>query len=135
LEKNKMLFKFFSVFLLVFFIFGNLVGICFSASVSAGTIERSQEILKEDKTLRQRIEENEKFFIKKVTLKGISKISEEEVQEIIVPFQGQWMTKDDIQQLIDLVKSAYAKKGVKTDKLNVNYEIKERNLLEITFSE
>lgn len=130
-----MLFKFLSVFLSGFFIFGNLVGICFSAPVSAGTIERSREILKEDKILRQRIEENEKFFIKKVTLKGISKISEEEVQEIIVPFQGQWMTKDDIQQLIDLVKSAYAKKGVKTDKLNVNYEIKERNLLEITFSE
>lgn len=102
---------------------------------SASTIERSQEILQEDKVLRQKIEQEEKFFVKKIICKGCLRLSEEEIKEIIATSQAQWMTKENIQQIIDSLKSAYEKKGIKADQVKVAYELKKDSTLEITVNE
>lgn len=101
---------------------------------SASSIERSQEILKEDKVLRQKIEQEDKFFVKTIILKGAQKLSEDEIKGIIAPFQGQWITKEDIQQIIDSFKSIYEKKGALASRINTSYQFKKDNTLEITIN-
>jgi len=102
---------------------------------SASTIERSQEILQEDKALRQKIEQEEGFFVKTIVLKGALRLSEGEIKDTIAPFQGQWMTKEDIRQTMDSLKSTYEKKGVETSRVNASYELKKDRTLEITVKE
>jgi len=102
---------------------------------SASTIERSQEILREDQALRQRIEQEEKFFVKSIILKGCLRLSEEEIKDIITPFQEEWVTKGDIQQIIDALKLKYAKKGIGANHLEASYELKKGGALEITVNE
>jgi len=109
--------------------------ISFAAPETASTIGRSQEILREDKALRQKIEQGEQFFVEKIVLKGASKLSQEEIRDIIVPFQDSWMTKKDIQQIIDALKSAYEKKGIETNRFQMACELKETGILEVTVDE
>jgi len=111
------------------------VKMAFPSTITAGTIERSQEILQEDKDLRQRIEREEKVFIKKVIIKGALKLSREEIRDIILPFENQWLTKKDIQRIIDSLKSAYQKKGIETSHFKPAYELKKAQILEITLNE
>ncbi len=113
----------------------NFYGSVFSQTTTPARIERSQEILQEDKALRQQIGQEEKFFLKTIIVKGALKLSEEEIKDIIVPFQGHWTTKENIQQLIDALKSAYAKKGIAASQLKVSYELKKGRILEITVNE
>jgi outer membrane protein assembly factor BamA len=103
-----------------------------AAPPTAASIERSQEILQEDKALRQRIEQGEKFFVKTIICKGCLRFSEEEIKNIAAPFQGRWMAKEDIRQIMDSLKSAYEKKGIPPDRVNVSYELKKDSILEIT---
>jgi len=105
------------------------------AQTTAAKIERSEEILQEDKILRQKIGEEEKFFVKTIIVKGALKLSEEEIRGIITPFQGHWMTKENIQQLIDLLKSTYAKKGIRASQIKVSHKLKKDKALEITVNE
>ena len=86
----------------------SIVETSFSAPISASSIERSQEILQDDKVLRQRIEQEKKFFIKEIIVKGDLSLSEGETKDIIAPFKGQWITKEDILGIIDSLKSASA---------------------------
>jgi len=106
-----------------------------AASVSTSSIERSQEILQEDKTLRQKIEQEEKFFVKTIIVKGVVKLSKEEIGGIILPFQGQWLTKKNIQQLIDSLTTAYAKKGIETNRIAISYKLKKDKTLEIAIND
>jgi hemolysin activation/secretion protein len=112
----------------------NFYGLGF-AQTTAAEIQRSQEILQEDRALRQKISEEEKFFVKTIIVKGALKLSEEETKGIIAPFQGRWMTTEDIRQLIDLLKSAYAEKGIKASQLKVSHKLKKDKTLEITVDE
>ena len=102
---------------------------------SASTIERSQELIQEDKALRQEIGREQKLFVKAIILKGALKLPQEETKGIIAPFQGQWLTKKNIQQIIDSLKAVYAKKGAGANRIIASYELKEENTLEITFNE
>jgi len=95
------------IILTYIYLFVLTAGYAFAAPPTAGSIERSQEILREDKALRQRIEEGEKFFVKTIICKGCLRLSEEEIKDIAAPFQGHWMTKEDIRQIMDLLKSAF----------------------------
>jgi len=63
-------------------------GYAFAAPPTAGSIERSQEILQEDKALRQRIEQGEKFFVKTIICKGCLRLSEEEIKDITALSSG-----------------------------------------------
>lgn len=121
--------------ILVLFLFVPLLTRCFAASTTAGTIERSRELLEQDKRLRQTIEQEGKFFVETIIVKGASKLSEQEIKETIAPFQQQWMAKEAFQQLIDALKSAYRQKGIGPEQVKLFYELKKGGILEITVKE
>jgi len=108
-------------------------GYAFAEAPTIGTIDRSQEMIREDEALRQRIEE-EKYFIKTILLKGGLKLPSAEAEELTAPFRGQWLTKEDILQLIDSVKSVFVKKGIPAGSIDISYELKDK-VLEITIDE
>ena len=123
------------ILIALFMLILNFYGSGFSQTPTAAKIERSQEILQEDKALRQKIEQQEKFFVKTIIVKGALRLSEEEIKGIIATSQAQWMTKEDIQQIIDSLKSAYEKKRIKADQVKVTYELKKDSTIEITVNE
>jgi len=102
--------------------FNNL---CFAQPVSQ--IERSQEILEQEKILREKIEQEEKVFIKKIIVKGTTQVSEEQIKEIILPYQKKWLTKNDIQCLIDSFKECYQKQVQEIPA--ISYKIEGRKLI------
>jgi hemolysin activation/secretion protein len=111
------------------------IAVSFAAPPTAGTIARSQDMLRQDEALRQEIEQGKKVFVEKIVLKGASKFSEKEIKDIISPFERNWLTKKDIQQIIDSLKAAYVKKRSDTRHLKIIYEIKKPGTLEIKVNE
>ncbi len=103
----------------------------FAAPPTAGTIDRSQELIAGDKILTQQVEKEKQYFIDKIDIKGASKLSLKEVENIVVPFQGNWLTKRDFQKIIDSLKAVYVKKRFDTSHLKITYEIKKPGTLEI----
>lgn len=103
------------------------INVCF-AQVPAGQIQKSQEILEKEKELRQRIEKPQKQFVKKIEVKGASLLSEQELQEITLPFERRWLTRADIQKIMDLIIDTYEQKGYNATKLKLSYQIKNRRL-------
>jgi len=97
-----------------------------------GSIDRSQEMIRDDEALRRKIGQQERTFVKKIILKGGLKLPPQEAEELIAPFQGQWLTKEDILQLVDSLKSAFNKKGIAAASVNISYELKKDGVLEIT---
>ena len=110
-------------------------GYAFAEAPTIGTIDRSQEMIREDEALRQRIGQQEKFFVKTILLKGSLKLPAQEAEELTAPFQGQWLTKEDILQLVDSLKSVFVKKGIPAGRINTSYELKKDKILEITIDE
>ena len=137
LDKNRVL-RGMAVFFLTLLMVGVTQAVTISLAATpptAGTIERSQEILQEDQALRQQVEQENKVFVKKIVLKGVTRLSKEEINDLIAPFENQWMTKKDIQQVIDSLKLAYEKKGIQASQLKIKYELKKSKTLEITVAE
>ncbi len=110
----------------------NFYGSVLAQTDTTARIERNQEILQKDNALRQKINQEKKFFVKNIIVKGALKLSEEEIKGITDAFQEHWLTKEDIQQLIDSLKSACGKKGIPDSQVKVSYELKEGKTLEIT---
>ena len=109
--------------------------VVFAAPPTAGTIDRSQEIIQKDEILTQKIGQEQKFFIGKIDIKGASKLSSYEVKNIITPFQRNLLTKKDFQKIINALKAAYAKKGFDVSHLKIAYAIKKQGILEIKVNE
>lgn len=72
-----------------------------------GQIERSQEILQKEGIFKDKIEKQEKIYIKRIIVKGATLLDQEQIREIILPFQRHWLTKDDIRHLVDSLKQSY----------------------------
>ena len=97
---------------------------CFAQTSATGQIQRSQEVLQNDKTLRNRIEEEEKVFIKNILVEGANSISEDRIKEITRPFQKRWLTKKDILQVLDSIKQAYLQEGYAGQPADISYAVK-----------
>ncbi len=116
------------LFLIAVFCF---VPCAFAAPPTAGTIDRSQELIQGDKILTQQVEKEKQYFIDKIDIKGASKLSSKEVEKIVAPFQGSWLSKKDFQKIIDSLKAAYVKKRFDTGHLKITYEIKKSGTLTV----
>jgi len=99
------------------------------AQVSPSQIQRSQEILEKEQALRKRIEEEDRFFVETITLEGATLISNEEIKEFTLPYHNRWLTKEDIEEIIQLVKQSYEQKGHAQDTLKIDYRIDKENLI------
>jgi len=98
--------------------------------ISGSEILRSQELIQEDKSLRDKVIEN-KVFIKKIVISGAVLLSPDKIKEITLPFEKRWLTKNDIQEIEDLIKQEYNKQGIPEANLKLSHRVKNR-VLEIT---
>jgi len=104
------------------------------AQTSASQIERTQEIVEKEEALRNKIEKEEKVFIKNIIVQGATLLSEEEIKKITSPFQKHWLSKDDIQGIVNSLKAAYQQKGYNNQLARITYQVK-KSLLKIRIEE
>ena len=107
----------------------------FAEPPGIGSIDRSQEMILEDEGLRRKVGEQKGIFAETIVLRGDLKLSAQEAEILIAPFRGQWLTKEDINQLLDSFKSAYVNKGIVAGRINTSYEFKKGKVLEITIKD
>lgn len=113
-------------------------------------IERTQEILQKEKELRERIEKDkekpqieeelplytplvptEKIFIQKIRVTDVHLLSEGEINQIILPFEGKELGLEEMQKVVELITDTYRKKGYVTCRAYLPPQKIEDNLLEI----
>ncbi len=104
------------------------------AQVSAGQIERQRVILDRETALQEKVSGEEKIFIKKVILSGVTLLSEDQVKEITLPFENHWLSRIEIQEALDLIKSAYYRNGYSDQPKNISFKIN-KSVLEIQVEE
>lgn len=109
--------------------FNNL---CFAQSVSQ--IERTREITEKEAALRNKLEKENKWFIKKIIVKGATLLSKDEIREIVLPFENHWLSNDDIKEIINLIKVAYRQKGYNNQPARIIHQVM-RNFLKIKIEE
>jgi len=102
---------------------------CFAQSSSASQAQRTEELLEKERQLEEKIQQPEKIYIKNIIVQGASLLDQEKIKEIIEPFSKYWLTKGDIQKIMDAIKVAYQKKGVLEQLVKVSYEVNEESLL------
>ncbi|MCK9603872.1 MAG: hypothetical protein M0R66_05905 [Candidatus Omnitrophica bacterium] len=115
--------------ILVFLFFASNMGIiCFAQTSAAplGQVERSEELLNKDEALRKKIEEPEKVFIEEIILTGFT-LSDDQIKEMISPYQKRWLTKNNIQDIIDLLREACQQKSGQAPE--ISFEVKGRQLI------
>lgn len=120
--------------LIIFFLFLSFETVCFAEQPSASQIERTQEILKEEEVLRDKLKTEEKLFIKKIIVKGVTLFDEDEIKKITLPFQKHWLSKTDIQQILGAIGQAYKQKGYAGQPLKSSFEVK-KSCLRINIEE
>ena len=114
------------IVILILFLCLSFVNICFAQDIPASQIQRTQEILEEEEELREKLNKQEKVFINKIIVEGVLLLDEEEVKDIVLPFQKRWLTEDDINPIIDSLKQLYNQQTKQTPE--ITYQIKGRNL-------
>lgn len=95
----------------------------FAQTAPTAAIERSQEILEQDKALREQIEKGQKTFITKIIVQGVTLLAEDQIREIITPLQDHWLTRGEIQAALDSLKDTYARNGY-PGPAEVSYQVK-----------
>ena len=77
--------------------------------IDASRIEQSREDLDKEEALRKRISQEEKVFIKKVVVSGITLLDKEQVRETLLPYEGHWLSKEDIAEMLNSILQLYQK--------------------------
>ncbi len=73
----------------------------------------------------------EKVFIKKINVFGVTLLSEEEINDIILPFKNRELNLEGFQKIADLITDAYRQKGYITSRAYLPPQMIERGILEI----
>ncbi len=107
---------------------------CFSQPPSMGEIQKTQQDLEMEKALRTEVEKGKKVLIKKITVKGATLITEDQIKEITLPFKNHWLTEADINLILDSITSAYKQKGYQNQPAKISFQIK-KGYLEINVEE
>lgn len=95
----------------------------------AGQIERSHELLEKERALLERLNRQGKVYIKRIIVESRSLLTGEEVNEIILPFQRQWLNKEDIEEIIGLIIEALSRKGYDRAMIDVSHEVNRKQLV------
>lgn len=98
------------------------------AQGSPSQIQRAEELLEKERGLRERIEKEERFFIREIVVRGARSLNKEEIEEITGAYQKRYLSKKEITQLTDLFKDAYKQKKLKEPQ-GVFYEIVKSSLV------
>jgi hemolysin activation/secretion protein len=115
-------FKVINILIFIFF----FSSFCFAQPQTA-TIQRNQELLQQEKLLRERIQKPKKVYIKEIIIEGISSINLKEIEESVLPFKKRWLSEEEINQIITSIKEIYFQKGFL--KPTINYIIQKKYLI------
>ena len=121
---TKILNSFCAILLLFSFVIQDA---CIAQNAPTAQIGRSQELIEKDRALRERIARDEKFFIKKIIVKG-SGLSEEKIEEITAPFKNHWLSREDIDSLLAIIKNACIENGYQEDSFKIVYRVSKATL-------
>jgi hemolysin activation/secretion protein len=133
---------------------GIFIAILFPALTLAQEVEKFQQEqrqLQEEKLLREKIEKKkeepmieeqplvarpplakgEKAFIKKINVTRVTLVPEQEIQEIISPFENKELGLEDMQKVVDLITDAYRKRGYVTSRAYLPPQKIQNEVLEI----
>jgi len=113
------------IFLLVFLTGISAVSFA-QVQTSLSQVERSQELINENESLRKRVEGPEKNFIKEIILIGIN-LSEKRFKELISPYEKRWLSKYDIRLIVDSLENALKKDSGQAPE--ISYEVKGQQLI------
>ena len=115
-------FKVINILIFIFF----FSSFCFAQPQTA-TIQRNQELLQQEKLLRERIQKPKKVYIKEIIIEGISSINLKEIEESVLPFKKRWLSEEEINQIITSIKEIYFQKSFL--KPTINYIIQKKRLI------
>ncbi len=101
---------------------------------SMGQIDKMQQDIQMEQTLRTEVEKGKKVYIKKVVVKGVSLINEDKMKEIILPFHNHWLTQSDINLILDSIANAYKQNGYEGQPEKITFQVKD-GYLEINAKE
>lgn len=91
-------------------------------------ILKTEEEIEKEKTLRRRLEEPEKFYIKKIIFEGADSLTLKDLEQIKSFFEKRWLTKEDIDKIIANLKEIYLAKNLALPS-QIQYKIKKRQLI------
>lgn len=100
---------------------------CFAEAPTASQIERTQQLIEQEESLRSAIQKEKKVFIQEISVSGSSLLSAVQIKAIVEPFEKNWLTPLDIQQIIDALEEIYQEKGCLLPE--ISYEIEGSKLL------
>ena len=105
-----------------------------SQDTSMSVITKSQEMINDEKAIRERIDKDEKMLLKKAVIKGITLVGKEKITEILQPFKNHWISKDDIQAIIGSIADIYREEGRFERIEGISYKVN-KNTLDIKVKE
>jgi outer membrane protein assembly factor BamA len=93
-----------------------------SSAQTVSQVQKSLEDLEKSARLEKRIESGEKSYIKDIVVEGVTLLGSDEVNFLIKPYLNRWLTRNDIQQLIDSIKDQYQKNSQKPPQVSFRRE-------------
>jgi hemolysin activation/secretion protein len=105
-----------------------------SAQDSASKIQRTQDMLEQEKILRKKLEELQKIYIKEIAISGVTLLNDQEINTIISPFVKHWLTQEDLELIDELFMRAYAAKRQPEMPPKITYMFEDEKLI-ITVTE
>ncbi len=91
-------------------------------------IERTQQILQKEEALKEKINKPEKKLVKTIQVSGVTLVSIDKIQSIILPFQNRWLTEPEVESILASIKMLYEKTGFPNQPAEVSYKIEKHNL-------
>ncbi|HOW43422.1 MAG TPA: ShlB/FhaC/HecB family hemolysin secretion/activation protein [Candidatus Omnitrophota bacterium] len=102
----------------------------------AEKVQQEERQIEQEKALRERIEQepaapvieeqpvvsqplpskDQKAFVKKITVTGVTLLSQMEIADIVAPFENKEISLADMQKVVDLITDAYRSKGYVTSR-------------------
>ena len=92
---------------------------------SASQLERARESLEKERITQEILEQAGKIYIQRIIVEGVTLLGDQEVRQIASSYEEEWLDREDIQQILDTFKQAYAEKGYE---ISVSYKIKKETL-------
>jgi len=99
-----------------------------------GQIEKTQQDLEMERALRTEVEMGKKVFVKKIIIRGATLITEDQLKQIILPFEKHWLNGNDIKIIIDAIAADYKQNGYEGQPFKVSSDVK-NGVLEINIEE
>ncbi len=85
-------------------------------------------MIENDLEARRRLDKFEKVYIENISVKGASLLSEDEIEQIIEPYQKKWLAKKDIFEIMQSLEQLYSQRGYAKGDIKIYYSVSEKSL-------